>query len=510
MKLTLIAPFRVPFNLDKHLLLSNAEEWMTHLDSLPGQLDQQRVWWTLGRYGARDAAHPVYQGVQDLGSHLRSLYVLKVSRLGKECAALTAWRRKLSLEEGEESKGFKELKGELSAICGELDEISPETVASFDFERAFGEFRIVDNNIALLAVHIPVHTEKLLALDEKQLGLVGEFSMAFTVMALRSLWGQEIREAVEWANSRMSVRDGSSLRGGEREKLRDRLRGKAEQSFVARDVSVFDLPKLSASGAQDYWTNPANAVVAWVSRVISLDPEEAQKEALGERMETALLGLGVTRAEFKRFRAGEDVYGWGPKLRRESRVGDQAWLEALYIAQFHYYSVDIIDRQIPLVITEVRNEHRANASTRALRLGRNVIQEAQMALYDYMDMKLRVAGEARSVIEQVVQSWDLPAMLSNIERKIVNLRDTVEQVSDDVDKRSSTSIETILSIITLVSIVTLPIALHEYLKPTQKRFLPGLLYSAQHMTRGEILAISFCIVIVGLLLFTYLKVRSRR
>ncbi len=334
--------------------------------------------------------------------------------------------------------------------------------------------------------------------------------MAFTVMALRSLWGQEIKEAVEWANGRMSVRDGSSLRGGEREKLRDRLRSKTEQSFVARDVSVFDLPKLSASGAQDYWTNPANAVVAWVSRVISLDPEEAQKEALGERMETALLGLGVTRPEFKRFRAGEDVYGWGPKLRRESRAGDQGWLEALYIAQFHYYSVDIIDRQIPLVITEVRNAHRANASTRALKLGRNVIQEAHMALYDYMDMKLRVAGEARSVIEQVVQSWDLPAMLSNIERKIVNLRDTVEQVSDDVDKRSSTSIETILSIITLVSIVTLPIALHEYLKPTQKRFLPGLLYSAQHMTRGEILVISFCIVIVGLLLFTYLKVRSRR
>ena len=508
MKVTLLAPFRVPFNLNRGLSLRGIEFWRARFALWRELLRQEHPDWALGKYGSDDTSGPVYIGMKDLGAGLRELYVLKLT-LTEHSPNFLKWQRRFT---DLNSRNLADLKSDLMRACPhiapKIAELSPAIVRCLKIAEAMGEVRIIDNNIALLCLEFPVDLDQFRKLPASERVAVDEITTALALTLIKSLWPNDIKIAIEWLRTSLT----NAVLQSEGQRLLSRLFGKkvAVQPLLTQEgLSVFDLAHTSSALTDEYWQQVEHVLVAWVSHVYSFTAAELAGELLTTERDL-LIGLGVFKDDIDKFITGSDVYGWGPKLRRERPEAERIWLEALFISQFHYYSLDLIDRRIPALIAEVNDEDVGGSSRKALSTGRHIVQEVQTAIYDFLDMRARISSEARGIVEQLVRAWDVEPLLDNIWRKLDNLRETIARVSDNIDKRSSSAIELTLSLITVLSLITLPLTIYEALKPTDQPFIFRVLTFLQGVHRDFVFLLSIFTTLVAFSLIFYFRSKGRR
>jgi hypothetical protein len=486
MKMTLVAPFRVPFNLNKSLILADVWTWRAHLEALEAGPAGAGVSREIGRYAAGLETELVYKGVRDPGAGLGDLYTL---RLRAAPGADVSLERLLSdgphdtppnspsaqptgptpdpnavASAGVRPARFDGLAGAAREAHAALKgaSILPETLACFRFDEGEWELRVIDNNVGLLCVDLPLDTDRLLALPHAQLGIMDELSAALAVLAVRRLWPAHLRGAVEWLRARMTVPAGR--RGDSRARRAwARLRREPAPSYLARASSVFDLPPAPAPLGEAYWGEGGNAAVPWVAHIYTVGGGGRDGELLRADDRTLEL-MGAAAASVAELREGRDAYGWAINLRHPRGADEsRTWLDAMCAAQFYYYSLDLIDRAVPRRISESAERHRRGSSARALASGHDVVQEAKMVAYEAVDVKLRIAGDALPIVDRLFDEWDLGLLLENVRLKTDNLSDTLAFVSDEVDKRSDSKIEALVFFLTVLSAVSLFFTVHQYL-----------------------------------------------
>jgi hypothetical protein len=208
-------------------------------------------------------------------------------------------------------------------------------------------------------------------------------------------------------------------------------------------------------------------------------------------------------------------FGWGRSSRimdennLQSRIFPNQWLEAVCVLEYYYSCFDIADTKLPVYIARARTRSIKGKHYEVLDSARGIRSALRIIINDYSDLRARAASEAHEAMEAYHQSWRVPDLFANLSKKFDLLEELIAVSSDAINKRAESAIQTILFIITLLSIIGLTSSLHQYLVGSYEgRFADPLHKIALSLGKGDL--VIYSVVTVLAMIVIYLVYRFRR
>lgn len=241
----------------------------------------------------------------------------------------------------------------------------------------------------------------------------------------------------------------------------------------------------------------------WVHKVWSVHP--AEHELIDDSEIRKLISENTLDAHLE---AGNDAWGWGDSVRvaapeDKTPWREAGWLQGMCLAQYFHTCFDWVYREIPFVIEKIRFESSRGRMAKAIEMSLDFSHRAHLLIFDYMQCKLTIAGVSRVSFSSLLKAWDTTALSDGVKENIPYIKELTTRADEKIKNWSQSSIELILFISAVLSLVALSFSLHDYLKPTNVRFpVSGL---ALPSSASDVLFISSLAVLLGLAIYGLAK-----
>lgn len=253
----------------------------------------------------------------------------------------------------------------------------------------------------------------------------------------------------------------------------------------------------------DHGAKPLADSLLWVHKIWSINPTE--NELLDDSEIRKLISENTLGAHLA---TGNDVWGWGDSIRvaspeDQSPWREAGWLQGMCLAQYFHTCFDWVYREIPFVIEKIRFESSRGRMAKAIEMSLDFSHRAHLLIFDYMQCKLTIAGVSRVSFSSLLKAWDTTALSDGVKENIPYIKELTTRADEKIKNWSQSSIELILFVSAVLSLVALSFSLHDYLKPTNVRFpVSGL---ALPSSASDVLFISSLAVLLGLVIYGLAK-----
>jgi hypothetical protein len=444
MKLLTISPFRIPLYLDKDNIKSRSKEWNTYLNILEDKINN-----------SKKIKINVYHG-----------NYCCIVRNGQLVYGDSATNSKNIFSEKyyvlRFSKEFSEGSVRKQYACDQI-QLSLKT---FDI-------RVMDNACAIASL---------------------EFDIPFEVFY--NLNGDGINKLIDSTNkiTQCAINDHKDILNA------------VIREFRYIDASLQGLFVLSNTNKTIFFDDHIyqNYMIPWVNRTYVLTTKESN--LFTSENDNVLKKLLPSNDIDEWCRHKKSIFGWGGNIEILSDEMTN-FHNTLIIAQFFYFSFDVIDQVLPILISQYRTGERLSPID-SLATSRNLGYESKFILGQFNDLIIRVTGEPKNILASIYKAWNIESLTSSINRKIDLFENVSAELSDLIDKKSNNLIRAILFIIGLFSIISLSTNLQGYLAPNDNNFMfKSFRLYMQHTYKDEVLL--FSIIIIFLVSFAYLILKRK-
>lgn len=259
--------------------------------------------------------------------------------------------------------------------------------------------------------------------------------------------------------------------------------------------TVFPNP-ISRSEGRDYLASEiVTPKVAWVHKIFEIDCSDANAVKTDHR-------YGILIAEHVReaFDGKRSEFSWGDSIHIAHTYSIQTILTACVIMQYHYFVLDRYNRRLPYAITSVAKSGNEMSERVKQRLGMQMRHKLVMQDLTYCDLIQSVAGPLRVPMMGYHESWRFDELRQNVQLKLPVLQDLIADIQNKHQARSNSIVELMLFGVSLLSLVGLFIATHDYVvKPSKdKTTTTQVLVSMLPNKIDDILSFSILLSMLGL------------
>lgn len=249
--------------------------------------------------------------------------------------------------------------------------------------------------------------------------------------------------------------------------------------------------------------NPIGGTLLWVHKVWAIRPEDPKLNNIAGIRK--LISENALKAHLE---SGTDFWGWGDSIhicdREDNATWREAgWLQGMCLAQYFHMCFDWVYRELPFAIEKIRFESARGRMADAVEIASSFSHRAHLLSFDFMQCKFTIAGVARVSFASLLKSWDTAELSDGLREHIPYIKELATRADEKIKNWSQSSIELMLFISAVLGIVGLSFALHDYLRPTNKRFSVDVLSLPSDFS--DVLSISSLSVIIGLLIYGLAK-----
>jgi hypothetical protein len=488
MQLSLITPFRIPFNIPKYRLLVRNSEWIRVVSKLQEELEQ-RVrekysfsYAKFGNYGWGQNRDIIYQ---PSGSWFFQDYFLL---------------------------RFGSTEADPDFCVTRFDEEEPKQLGLSNWRWSCW---LMDNTIAVLVLEVEIdNCPKFLrfALDFE-----GSYSVFRTwpekVLSRSCPVRTYIEELVQWCGQNLVARMAQIDPGIKRDKTL--LIPESPSTRWDRDEDGQDC-LLKSTRLQHIFTekHPVYSICyrgLWTHTAYSFDPQEL--ESMDSKDQDYLKAL-LPKEHVEKMKKGEANFGWGKtsRLVSDNKIATvpSQWLDALCVMEYFYCCFDIADTKLPVYIANAHADADRGKHHGVLKSSRRARTSLKFIINDYNDLRTRATADAYDAIGDYHTNWRIDDLITNLNEKLSLLEKQVALSSDAIDKKTESTIQTILFLITIVSMLGLAASIHEYLVGAyEAKLIDPLHQIALGVGKGDVISYSILVVLALSVIFLYYKMRDR-
>lgn len=492
MKLYLVRPFRIPFNLPKYRVLANNAEWMQVMAearpklscNLPEFAALTQV--ELGNYGWNRSRDVIYD-VDNPGWFFSDFFLARFSG-------------KLSPED------FS-------------DNLDPTLADQFDQQQGHWHCWIIDNTLAVLVVEVKIREPaQFLLFHDQHRDMFRDFNENWPQTLLQEAGPVQnpVKKVCSWLTEQI-LKPYSQLDSGFLSCAGLLLPEGIRLAGLTDAASTDQLNRQDNNGNLFTQAHPVYSKAfqgLWTHTLYAFEQHQGKSDEFENALKKAPVPMQNVLGEplLEDLKQHKNHYGWGWSalfINHEAPLKAQFGLEGLVVMQYFYSCFDVADTLLPKIIASSQVHLGESHYQDVMKSARQSQFELANLVNDYNDLQIRASYEAHIAMERYHQNWRLDDLLANIGRKQVMMENLVSSASDAIDKRSESGIQLILLGISALSLIGLFASLHEYLSGGyQARFADPLQQWALSWDKWEVTIFTFALVAILAILAAWMLMRD--
>jgi hypothetical protein len=244
--------------------------------------------------------------------------------------------------------------------------------------------------------------------------------------------------------------------------------------------------------------------VAWVHKIFEVDEVRSLSLKTDSRY-----GKLIAEHVISNYTGSESLLSWGDSVYLTGDQDRQVVLLACETVQYYYFVLDRWNRRLPYAIAKVADKGAAASEKISQGLGMHMRHKIVMKDLGYSDLMQSVAGSLRAPIVAYHESWRVDSLRGNLRQKLPVLQDLITDIQNSSQSKSNRIVEFMLFAVSLLSLVSLFIATHDYVvkSPKDKTTTYEVLLAMLPNKLEDILSFSIALAVFGLVVFGMVRFR---
>ena len=493
MRLSLIAPFRIPFSIPKSYLLAHNKEWIKTVQEL-----QEAVWrdidlgslnaseLEIGNYGWGKKRQTVYTG-DDPGWFFRDSFMFRFGsskiedKSHKPAVFIANSRLRVQCSNSNWS-------------CWMIGNTVAVLILEVDFP-ACGQFvRSVTEDSKAYDVFRTCWVEQFL--QREGFARVGVDRLArWLGNSLPKHMGPTDSTFRADRSLLLGCRDDSASHSGHKAKHRSKKHNQFQHIYTETHP-IYSL----------YYER------LWTHSVYSFSREEISTLIAQDAEHFNML---LSEQHVNALKEGAAVHGWGHTSlisdEHTSTESSNQSLNALCVIQYFYSCFDIADTLLPVLMARARVKANRGRHHSVVALLRRTRTDLRTIACEYNDLRVRTASQAHDALEAYHMNWRVADLVRNLKEKLRLLDEMTASSSEEINRKTNATVELILFLIALLSVLGLAANIHQYLiGDYETRLMAPLHRFALAFDKGDVVLYSLVMVLAVFMICYLLRARSHR
>jgi len=156
-------------------------------------------------------------------------------------------------------------------------------------------------------------------------------------------------------------------------------------------------------------------------------------------------------------------YNWGMSAVTELTYYGRQWIDAISISQYYYACIEIADTALPATIAALRVEAASGHYSKVADQTINNIHRIKSVLNDYNDLVVRSGGEGKNGLHAYYDEWRMERLIKGLRNKLALLDESTKAAEDRLSRRNQNRIQIVLAFITMLGLISTLSGLQKYL-----------------------------------------------